>query len=91
MFGEWKAIRSRKLFLKALSIDSRFPPLFHNYGLFLAKLKRYQESIDQFNKALTLFNKYIPVYCDLGISLMELGRLEESLASYNIAAGLAPN
>jgi Tfp pilus assembly protein PilF len=65
-----KISEAEQFFLAALSIDSPFPPLFHNYGLFLLKRKRYQDSIDQFDKALTLVKTYGLVHCDRGISLM---------------------
>jgi protein O-GlcNAc transferase len=82
---------AESFFMAALSIDSKYPPLLQNYGLFLDKQKRYQESVDQFDAALKLFGEYAPIYCDRGISLMELGRLDEALSSHDIAVKLGPN
>ena len=86
-----KISEADNFFRAALSIDSPYPPIFHHYGLFLAKQNRYHDFVEQFDNALKLFDKFAPVYCDRGISLMELGRLDESLSSHNMAASLAPN
>ena len=48
-----KSSDAEKYFLKALSIDSSHPPLFHHYGLFLVRTKRYEESVAQFDQALS--------------------------------------
>ena len=85
------ASEAESYFLAALAIDRKYPPLFHNYGLFLAKNKRHKEAIEQFNQALKLFPNFAPVYCDRGIAQMELSLLNDSLASHDTAIKLAPN
>ena len=81
----------RVFFWPHLRLTVNIPPIFHNYGLFLAKNQRYRESIKQFDQALKLFPHFAPVYCDRGISQMEINLLNESLASHNTAVKLTPN
>jgi tetratricopeptide (TPR) repeat protein len=60
--------------------DPNFPPCFHNYGLLLAKQKKYIAAIAQFDKAILLF-QFFPAHCDRGSALKEIGRFEDALAS----------
>ena len=82
---------SERLFEKAISLDQTFPPCFYNYGLLLAKQKKYVAAITRFDKALSLFPNFAPAHWDRGSALKELGRFDEALASLNKAADLAPN
>ena len=45
---------SERLFWETISLDPNFPPCFHNYGLLLAKQKKYIAAIAQFDKAILL-------------------------------------
>jgi len=77
-------------FQTSLSIDSRFPPLYQNYGLFLSKAKQFERAIEQFNVALRLFPNFAPVYSYRGNALEKLHKFDDAIVDHNRAIALAP-
>ena len=86
-----KLSESEQFFLKARSINSKFPPLFYNYGLCLAKEGRHQEAIKQFNTVANLSSNFFPVYCDRGAEFYKLKDLTSALRDYDKALSLKPD
>jgi tetratricopeptide (TPR) repeat protein len=82
--------QAEKFFKTSLSINARFPPLYKDYGTFLARAKQFDKAIEQFNIALRLFPNFALVYSDRGNALEKLDRLDEAIADYNRAITLAP-
>jgi tetratricopeptide (TPR) repeat protein len=81
---------AERFFKIALSIDSKFPPLYRNYGLFLSKTRRFQEAIDKFNIAIRLAPNFVPLYSDRGNALKRLGKLDEAISDHDRAISLSP-
>jgi tetratricopeptide (TPR) repeat protein len=82
--------QAEKFFKTSLSINARFPPLYKDYGTFLARAKQFDRAIEQFNIALRLFPNFALVYSDRGNALEKLDRLDEAIADYNRSIALAP-
>jgi protein O-GlcNAc transferase len=85
-----KLYEAEQFFKVAISIDSKYPPLYRNYGLFLSKINRFQEAIEKFNIAISLAPSFAPVYSDRGNCLRELGKLDEAINDHNRAISFAP-
>ena len=82
--------RAEKVFKLAYAIDSKYPPLFQNWGLFLSKTKRFREAVEKLNIAIKLAPNFAPVHSDRGNALKEMGRLEEAVTDHSRAISLAP-
>jgi tetratricopeptide (TPR) repeat protein len=85
-----KIEQAEKFFKTSLSINGRHPPLYKDYGTFLARAKQFDRAIEQFNIALRLFPNFALVYSDRGNALEKLDRLDEAIADYDRAIALAP-
>src|SRR6516225_8727031 len=85
-----KIEQAEKYFKTSLSINATFPPLYKDYGTFLARAKQFDRAIEQFNIALRLYPNFALVYSDRGNALEKLDRLDEAIADYNRAIALAP-
>src|SRR5215469_14774967 len=64
--------QAEKFFRTSLSINARYPPLYKNYGFFLARAKQFDKAIEQFNIALRLLPNSALVYSDRGNALEKL-------------------
>ena len=61
-----KIEQAEKYFKTSLSINATFPPLYKDYGTFLARAKQFDRAIEQFNIALRLYPNFAVVYSDRG-------------------------
>ncbi len=67
------------------------PPVLHNYGNVMNRLRRYEEAIDVYNKALSRALKVPLIYSDIGIAQRELGRIENAIVCFQKAPSLDSN
>lgn len=82
---------AEKFLRKALSVDARVAPCFHNHGTVLCRLGRFKEAIESYDGAIRLAPSQAPIYSDRGHAYYELQRYDEALASYDKAIELQPN
>ena len=61
--------QAEKFFKTSLSINTKNPSLYKNYGFFLAKAKQFDRAIEQFNIALRLSPNFALAYSDRGNAL----------------------
>jgi len=77
---------------RAIQINPRHPDAWHNYGLSLDSLGRYDEAIEYYRRALAL--QQPPgtprTHFVLGLTLAEKGRLDEAADEFRQSAELAP-
>src|SRR5215472_14401520 len=80
-----KLEQAEKFFKTSFSINARYPPLYKDYGTFLARAKQFERAIEQFNIALRLFPNFALAYSDRGNALEKLNKLDDAIADYNRA------
>jgi len=62
----------------------------NNLGVAYAKMKRFEEAIQQYNKAIGIDAQYDEAYGNLGQALHEQKRLEEAISAYQKAIDIGP-
>jgi len=82
-----EAAASAAAFAAALPGDAN---AYHELGLSLLHLKRYQESASAFEKALALQPSFRAAWSNMGIALARLGQADKAMACYDRAEGRAP-
>jgi tetratricopeptide (TPR) repeat protein len=71
--------------------DLNFHKAWHNRGISLGNLGKYEESIASCNRAIELAPDDHKAFYNRGLSLFCLGKYEEAIASYDRAIKLAPD
>jgi len=76
-------------FQKALGEQEDFV-VYHNCGVALFSLGRFQEALAYYDKAILTFPDYYKAHNHRGMALEQLGRLEEALEAYHKALEISP-
>lgn len=88
---EWDYDEAGRLFIKALSLNSRYAPAHYWYGQFLAIQKRdFVNAIDEMKTGIELEPLGSAPHLFLGIALTFAGRYEEALKSLQLSIELNP-
>jgi tetratricopeptide (TPR) repeat protein len=69
------------------SVMAKLPdsgPSWHNYGLVLYMVQRYEEALEAFNRSLELASPNFQCESDRALTLLALGRLQEGLKAYEV-------
>ncbi len=74
-----------------LSSERNDRSLWHNKGLVLYKLGRYQEAVNAYDEALTIDPDYVPSLLNKGSALHKLGRYQEAVNAYDEVLSRDPN
>jgi tetratricopeptide (TPR) repeat protein len=74
---------------KAKALDPN-PATWHNLGIVLRRLRRWQEAEEAFSKAVSLDPKFTASWDNLGLALSYLGRWEEAEEAMSKAVSLNP-
>jgi len=82
--------RAKTLIGRALSIDSRAPLYYYNFGRVCASLGESLAAINAFRRAINLKPDYIEAYCSLGTILRDQQRFDEALKLFDAIVQISP-
>ena len=77
-------------FDKAIEINPRFERAWHNKGVALWSLGRFEEALEAFNKTIEINPRFEGAWSSKGNALRSLGRSEEALEAYDNAIEINP-
>ncbi len=86
--GYWRD--SVSLWTHTLKCTSRNNRAYFNLGAELARLKRYEEAIEQYRESLKILPDDAVAHSNLGFALARLGRWDEVAAEYEAALKIQP-
>ena len=75
----------------SIKIDNNFTAAWHNRGLALHQLARYEEAITSFEQAIRIKPDYIKALYNKGVALHQLARYEEAIRIYDNVTTIDPN
>ncbi len=77
-------------FRAALTLDYNFVECHNNYGIFLKKISRFDESKKQFKDCIRIKPHYAKAHYNLGTVYFDLGDLDAAIDSFRTATRLEP-
>ena len=85
--------KAEALYKKSLSLDSKNPDTYNNYGTFLCRQARYQEAEDAFLTALkqATYTAVANTYENAGTCSEEAGTADKAIYYYQYALSHSPN
>ncbi|MBC6419337.1 MAG: tetratricopeptide repeat protein, partial [Prochloron sp. SP5CPC1] len=86
----WESLFRLVLQLTKQQKEKMLPSLF-NFGVVIAELEHYPETVKCWDKILALKPDYHEAWSNRGVALGNLGKLEEAIASFNKAIKLKPD